>query len=408
MLRMQPRGHKRPECPYRREGNQRYATRGRGYNVRFRRDSGYSPRRTNDTRARTDTSTERSRTDRDKHVNSTGEGSIYATLVVNGQSQTCLIDCGSEISIIPEELATGLEREESDKVLLAANSTQISQLGEVIVKVEIGEHTTTSKMLVSDQVESIILGLDWLMTNKGRIDFETCVLTVKGIDIQLHHSEPRQQFYSCPRIRMKKSSKSNYVIKRSTDRKEIRSRVNKPNLVVKSDATETDQPRCRGTPDDVRLEGQVPEMVEKRSKEQVKEESKFLQNKRERNRRPRRRIQKPGRYKDSVRCRNDCQAGQTGEQKSGRVRPAPRRPIPRKCKFCDLQLEGRQDQRRHVQDVHEDILARNREQARKKRQLTEEDDQIRVQVGSSGIRRVQVGSSDKRGEGPAWRRKRSK
>ena len=185
-------GHKRPECPYRREGNQRYATRGRGYNVRFRRDSGYSPRRTNDTRARTDTSTERSRSDRDKHVNSTGEGSIYATLVVNGQSQTCLIDCGSEISIIPEELATGLEREESDKVLLAANSTQISQLGEVIVKVEIGEHTTTSKMLVSDQVESIILGLDWLMTNKGRIDFETCVLTVKGIDIQLHHSEPRQ------------------------------------------------------------------------------------------------------------------------------------------------------------------------------------------------------------------------
>ena len=60
--------------------------------------------------------------------------------------------------------------------------------------------------------------------------------------------------------------------------------------------------------------------------------------------------------------------------------------------------------------MHEDILARNREQARKKRQLTEEDDQIRVQVGSSGIRRVQVGSSDKRpakGEGPAWRQPES-
>ena len=69
-------------------------------NVRSRRDSGYSPRSTDDTRVRTDTPTERSRTDQDKHVNTTGEGSIYATLVINGQSQTCLIDCGSEISII--------------------------------------------------------------------------------------------------------------------------------------------------------------------------------------------------------------------------------------------------------------------------------------------------------------------
>ena len=135
-------GHKRFECPYQREGNQIYSTRGRERNVRARRDSGYRPQNTDDTRVRiTDTPTERSRTDQDKHVNTTGEGSIYATLGINRQLQTCLIDCGSEISIIPEELATGLEREKSDKVLLAANATPISQLGEVVVEVEVGEST---------------------------------------------------------------------------------------------------------------------------------------------------------------------------------------------------------------------------------------------------------------------------
>ena len=103
-------------------------------------------------------------------------------------------------------------------------------------------------MLVSDQVESIILGLDWLMTNKGKIDFETNVLTVMGVDIQLHHSDQLQKCYTCPRIRIKKSSKKNYVIETCNDRKEIVSRVDKLKPVVESDVTETDQPRCRGTP----------------------------------------------------------------------------------------------------------------------------------------------------------------
>ena len=99
---------------------------------------------------------------------------------------------------LPEELATGLEREESDKVLLAANSTPISQLGEVVVKVEVGERITSTKMLVSDQVESIILGLNWLTTNKGKIDFESDVLTVMNVEISLHRSTIRTD--NCRRI----------------------------------------------------------------------------------------------------------------------------------------------------------------------------------------------------------------
>ena len=94
-------------------------------------------------------------------------------------------------------MATGLEKEESDKVLLAANSTPISQLGEVAIKVEVGERITTSKMIVSDQVESIQLGLDWLTTNKGKIDFETGVLTVLNVKISLHRNN---QNGNCRRI----------------------------------------------------------------------------------------------------------------------------------------------------------------------------------------------------------------
>ena len=201
------------------------------------------------------------------------------------------------------------------------------------------------------------------------------VKPVKGIDIQLHHSSQWQKLYTCPRIRIKKSCESNYVIKSCEGRKEIvSSAVDEPNPVVESDVTETNQTRYRGTPEDVQVEGQVPEMDAGQTEEPGStEESEFLQDGGERNKRPQCRIQEHGKYKDFVcRIETNVEAGVREEEKV--VKPAPRKLTPRKCKFCDLQLEGRQDQRRHIQDVHKDILARNREQARTKRQLTEQDD----------------------------------
>ena len=73
----------------------------------------------------------------------------------------------------------------------------------------------------------------------------------------------------------------------------------------------------------------------------LNEESAFLQDETERDRRPRRQIRKPGRYKDFGCCRNERQGWQTGGEESGRIRSAPRKPIPRPCRYCGMFLEGR-------------------------------------------------------------------
>ena len=275
-------------------------------------------------------------------------------------------------------------------MLLAANATPISQLGEVVVEVEIGEHITTSKMLVSDQVESIILGLDWLMTNRGKIDFETCVLTVMGVDIQLHHSDQLQKFYTCPRIRTKKSSKRNYVIKNCNGRREILAHVDKLKPVRDFDNLDPDQDRHRAMSDvDQDIEDEGPDLETNQRHNRVREPTLTgpppcggdL------NRRPRRPIIKPVRYRGVICFRNHGQRWQLG-----RARPAPREPTPRPCKFCDVQLEGKKAQRRHVQEAHRDILEKNREAAQERRRWAELREQLLNQIRTAEVRGVRIKS----------------
>ena len=123
-----------------------------------------------------------------KYVNSTGEGSLYANLRVNGSMRKCLIDCGSEVSLIPVRVTEGLQRRESSRVLLAANNTPISMLGEVDVDIRVAGRILPTTFLVSDQIDSTILGLDWLSRHLCRIDFESDILHVEDKRVQLHRS----------------------------------------------------------------------------------------------------------------------------------------------------------------------------------------------------------------------------
>ena len=123
-----------------------------------------------------------------KHVNSAGEGLLYANLRVNGSMRKCLIDCGSEVSLIPVRMTKGLQRRESSRVLLAANNTPISMLGEVDVDIRVAGRILPITFLVSDQIDSTILGLDWLSRHSCKIDFESDILQVEEKQVQLHRS----------------------------------------------------------------------------------------------------------------------------------------------------------------------------------------------------------------------------
>ena len=121
-------------------------------------------------------------------MNLTGEGSLYAILRVNGSMRKCLMDCGSEVSLIPVRMTEGLQRRELSRVLLAANNTPISMLGEVDIDIRVAGRILPTTFLVSDQIDSTILGLDWLSRHSCRIDFESDILQVGDKRVQLHIS----------------------------------------------------------------------------------------------------------------------------------------------------------------------------------------------------------------------------
>ena len=106
--------------------------------------------------------------------------------------------------------------------------------------------------------------------------------------------------------------------------------------------------------------------------------------------RPRRQATKPERYRDFVCCRNYQQEWQRGERSVRRMMSAPRPPVTRKCKYCDVQLEGKRTQQRHVQERHQDVLAQKREAAQTRDRLAEQRNQLLAQIRTCNVRGIRM------------------
>lgn len=104
---------------------------------------------------------------------------IYIKAVINGHQQTCLIDTGSEVSLVPNSVAEGLQVRSCNRHLMAANGSEIRVLGEIEVPLRIrsGLHVPT-KLLASDQIIETILGMDWLREHRCRLGFGSGALYI--------------------------------------------------------------------------------------------------------------------------------------------------------------------------------------------------------------------------------------
>lgn len=62
---------------------------------------------------------------------------IYFRAKINGQYRLCLLDTGSEVTLLPADLTEGLILRPTHRTLLAANGSIIRLLGEVEIGIEI-------------------------------------------------------------------------------------------------------------------------------------------------------------------------------------------------------------------------------------------------------------------------------
>jgi predicted aspartyl protease len=91
------------------------------------------------------------------------------------------LDTGCDLSALGSKIRPELSYQACTTNLYAANSTTVPILGSAVVAFRIAGMMTEYEFLVSDAVEEIILGADWLIHNKCFWDFEASTLEVSGI-----------------------------------------------------------------------------------------------------------------------------------------------------------------------------------------------------------------------------------
>ena len=108
---------------------------------------------------------------------------IHAT--VDGQEHNCLLDTGSEVSLLPASLVRSERIQPTTRTLRAANGTEIGVLGEATVSFQTRYFSSTVTGLVSDHIVEVMLGIDWLSANKAIWNFQSATIRLGGRNHQL-------------------------------------------------------------------------------------------------------------------------------------------------------------------------------------------------------------------------------
>lgn len=94
------------------------------------------------------------------HENEGDVTSLHAETLINNCHFLCHIDCSSGNNILPAKYAGGLKLRRSEKILYAANRTQINILGKCYVTAQFGNYfKTKAKFFVSDAVHEALYTL---------------------------------------------------------------------------------------------------------------------------------------------------------------------------------------------------------------------------------------------------------
>jgi hypothetical protein len=110
----------------------------------------------------------------------------YLKLSVEGRVVSCLLDTGSEVTLLPVELTANIAVTPSTQKLIAANGTEINVLGSATIEATEGTHSFQITGLVSDHVLDPILGIDFLHAHDALWKFASAEIILEGFHHKLH------------------------------------------------------------------------------------------------------------------------------------------------------------------------------------------------------------------------------
>ena len=117
----------------------------------------------------------------------------YLRAVIANQERDCLLDTGSEISLLPAGIVDRSLVMRTNHTLKAANGTSIPVLGQATVPIQVGSSSSTVTGLVSEHVAEVMLGIEWLTENQVIWDFNSATIWINGQYIKLQAIKSEQR-----------------------------------------------------------------------------------------------------------------------------------------------------------------------------------------------------------------------
>jgi hypothetical protein len=111
-------------------------------------------------------------------------GRVYLQMKLKGEKVDCLLDSGSEVTLMPLCLLKkhrGIKMNATSKRIFAANRTELEIAGEAIVPLYIGGKCVFAEAFVTEDIDEVMLGIDFLSKNKCVWDFARNTITIQGI-----------------------------------------------------------------------------------------------------------------------------------------------------------------------------------------------------------------------------------
>ena len=110
----------------------------------------------------------------------TAGNTYYIEIKLGKKRCSGLLDTGSEVTLLPKHLADLSQINRSSRKLKAANGTQINIVGEWRTMVTMGPLRVAMNFIVSDQIDEVLIGIDWLQEHQCLLSFADLTITLRG------------------------------------------------------------------------------------------------------------------------------------------------------------------------------------------------------------------------------------